>query len=119
MTDDVPAEVRDVLRRVWESRRDNVLGRVDVIDATLAAARAGTLDDEQRAAGVREAHMLSGSAGTFGFSAATAMARELEHALDAPGGPPAPELERLGELAAALRRELEGEPSAEGGGALG
>ncbi|WP_259314643.1 Hpt domain-containing protein [Capillimicrobium parvum] len=116
MSDDVPADVRDVLRRVWESRRDNVLARVDVIDATIAAARVGALDDEQRAAGVREAHMLSGSAGTFGFGAATAMARELEHAFDVPGGPPSAALDHLGDVAGALRRELEGEPA---GGAEG
>jgi HPt (histidine-containing phosphotransfer) domain-containing protein len=108
---DVPAEVRDVLRRVWESRRENVLARVDAIDATLAAARAGKLDDEQRRSGMREAHMLSGSAGTFGFGAATAMARELEHAFDAEDGPPADRLDHLEEVARALRGELEGEPA--------
>ena len=114
---DVPAEVRDVLRRVWESRRDNVLARVDVIDATIAAARDGALDDQQRAAGVREAHMLSGSAGTFGFDAATALARELEQAFDVPGGPPEGALDHLGDVAGALRRELEGEPAGGGDGA--
>jgi HPt (histidine-containing phosphotransfer) domain-containing protein len=107
----VTGDVKDVLRRVWESRRDHVLARVDVIEATLAAARAGTLDDEQRLAGVREAHMLSGSAGTFGFGAATEMARGLEQALDVPGGPPADALDRLFEVARALRCELEGEPA--------
>ena len=119
MSDDVPAQVRDVLRRVWESRRESILGRVEVIEATIAAARDGTLDDTQRTAAVREAHMLSGSAGTFGFGAATDMARELEQALDVPGGPPAAELDRLAELARALRHELEGEPAAEDGGAAG
>jgi HPt (histidine-containing phosphotransfer) domain-containing protein len=115
MTDDVPAQVRDVLRRVWESRRDHILARVDVIDATIAAARDGSLDDEQRLAGVREAHMLSGSAGTFGFGAATAMARNLEHAFDVPGGPPPQDIDRLSALADDLRRELEGEPADDSG----
>lgn len=100
----------DVIRRVWERRRGHVLARVDVIDATLAAAQAGALDDARRLEGMHEAHKLSGSAGTFGFAAATAMAREIEHALDVPGGPPVDALDRLVEVAGALRRDLESEP---------
>jgi diguanylate cyclase (GGDEF)-like protein len=103
-----------LLRDVWNERRGSVLARVDALEEALAAGLSGTLSDEQRDAARREAHTLAGSAGTFGFPAATRLARELEHALEAPAPPALGELPRLCEVVVALRRELERDPGSAG-----
>jgi HPt (histidine-containing phosphotransfer) domain-containing protein len=99
VTDD---DTREILRRVWARRRGDVLGRVDAIDAALAAGR----DEAAREEGRRQAHMLAGSAGTFGFPEASVIARELEHALQSAVAPD--DAQRA--QAARLRQILEGEP---------
>jgi diguanylate cyclase (GGDEF)-like protein len=100
----------DPLRAIWEQRRGNILERVAVLEEAVSEALEGTLDTELRGKAAREAHMLSGSAGTFGFATASVHARELEHALelDAPIG--SNEIPRLAELVGLLRTELEGTP---------
>jgi HPt (histidine-containing phosphotransfer) domain-containing protein len=98
MTDDTA----DILRRVWARRRDDVLARVDAIDRALTRGR----DDGAREEGRRQAHMLAGSAGTFGFPAASHIARELEQTLEAAVAPD--DVQRA--QAEQLREILEGEP---------
>jgi HPt (histidine-containing phosphotransfer) domain-containing protein len=92
----------DILRRVWARRRADVLGRVDAIDRALANGR----DEAAREEGRRQAHMLAGSAGTFGFPDASEIARELEHTLRAAVAPD--DAQRA--QAELLRQILEGEP---------
>lgn len=102
----VTDDTREILRRVWDRRRLDVLARVDVIDAALAdGADAGA-----REAGRAQAHMLAGSAGTFGFARASELARDLEHALEGDGAPV--DAPALRPVAAELRTILEGEPQA-------
>jgi len=98
----VSDDTADILRRVWARRRDDVLARVDAIDRALASGR----DEGAREEGRRQAHMLAGSAGTFGFPAASAIARELEHTLAAAAAPD--DAQRA--QAELLRQILEGEP---------
>jgi HPt (histidine-containing phosphotransfer) domain-containing protein len=95
-------DTADILRRVWARRRDDVLARVDAIDRALVNGR----DDLALEEGRRQAHMLAGSAGTFGFPAASQIARELEHTLQAAVAPD--DAQRA--QAERLRRILEGEP---------
>jgi HPt (histidine-containing phosphotransfer) domain-containing protein len=98
MTDDT----REILRRVWERRRGDVLARVDAIDAALAGDR----DEPAREEARRQAHMLAGSAGTFGFPEASVIARELEHTLGTAAAPD--DAQRA--QAERLRQILEGDP---------
>lgn len=102
--DVVTDDTGDILRRVWERRRGDVLARVDAIDAALADGA----DEQARDEGRRQAHMLAGSAGTFGFPRASELARELERALEADALPDAASLRPQ---AAQLRVILEGEPA--------
>jgi DNA-binding response OmpR family regulator/HPt (histidine-containing phosphotransfer) domain-containing protein len=96
----------DVLRAVWTRRRPDVLGRLDVVEAALADALEGGLGEDAREDAERAAHQIAGSAGTFGFDAASVAARGIEHALrDGLGDPAA--LLRVATLAAELRTELE------------
>lgn len=96
----------DALRDIWREQRTDVLARVDELHGAVAAALEGSLDEARREAATRQAHMLAGSAGTFGFNVATDHARRLEQALRAPDGPPQDELPALAETVRALRREL-------------
>ncbi len=100
--DGVTDDTRDILRRVWERRRGDVLARVDAIDLALPDGR----DEDAREEGRRQAHMLAGSAGTFGFPVASRIARELERRLEAGIAPDGGQRAQAEEL----RQILEGEP---------
>jgi HPt (histidine-containing phosphotransfer) domain-containing protein len=108
---DDAARTTEILRTVWNRSRENVLERVTTVDRALAAAQAGMLDDAMREEARGAAHMLAGSAGTFGFMRGTELARELERELSGPSAPSAEVLPRLCEQAAALRAELDREPA--------
>ena len=60
---------------------------------------------------MRDAHRLSGSLGTFGFGAASELARQLEAGLAAEPVPGSDERRRLLELARDIQAELTCEPS--------
>jgi HPt (histidine-containing phosphotransfer) domain-containing protein len=103
MTPDADEATRQLLRTIWARRRDDVLGRVERIQAALSGER----DPAELEAATRQAHMLAGSAGTFGFARASVLAREIEQRLASGGAPD----DALRATAAALRAELEGEPA--------
>jgi CheY-like chemotaxis protein len=91
----------DALALIWERHREGVRARLD----TIEQATAGEVGPEALDEAVRAAHQLAGTVGTFGFSRATGMARELELRLHAPGTVTS----ELGALARELRHELIGE----------
>lgn len=95
-------DTRVLVSTIWARRRDDVLARVRVIEAALDEAG----DEPRRAEAARQAHMLAGSAGTYGFARASELARVLEQAL----GSGAPPDDTLRAAAAELRELLEGEP---------
>jgi HPt (histidine-containing phosphotransfer) domain-containing protein len=54
------------------------LARIDRLEGAVLAAGSGTLGDEERSEAAHVAHQLVGSAGTFGYSRVSRLARELE-----------------------------------------
>jgi diguanylate cyclase (GGDEF)-like protein len=94
------------LQVVWDRHRDEVLDQVSVIERAQAALSAGQLDEPLRLQAKRAAHMLAGSVGMFGFMRASALARELELEL---ANAAFAEPDKVAQLAAGLRSELEGE----------
>lgn len=66
------------IRAIWNSNRDEVMGRVAVLEEAVAATIEGRLSPEDRGAAEREAHKLAGAAGTFGYRRASEAARKLE-----------------------------------------
>ena len=93
------------LARLWATHRPEVDARLGVIEAAIAQGDEGAPDDESRAAAKRAAHQLAGTAGTFGFTAASEHAAALErHLADPPG-----QIDRAGlqALSIALRTALE------------
>jgi HPt (histidine-containing phosphotransfer) domain-containing protein len=100
---DADDETRALLASIWAKRRDDVLDRVALIEAAIATDHPS---DAERVEAARQAHMLAGSAGTFGFPAASEHARTIELALESG----APVDAALRTVAAALREALEGDP---------
>ena len=103
-----PSGLEAAVRAIWERRRDHVVQRIAAIERAAAALDAAALDEPLRLEAHGEAHKLAGSAGSFGFAAASDMAREAERMLVPGGCEGAGDAARLHELAAGLRRELGG-----------
>lgn len=92
------------LAQIWSEHLPEVLGRVDVIENAIVALLEGHLSTQLADEARREAHTLGGSVALFGFTRASAIAREIEAAFkttaaqhDAP---------QLAQLAVELRGEL-------------
>ncbi|MGX6449954.1 Hpt domain-containing protein, partial [Patulibacter sp. S7RM1-6] len=90
---DPDADLQAAMAAIWVERRPEIEARVDVLEAAVTDALEGRLGAETQSAAARAAHAIAGSAGTFGYLAASAHARDLERALKAEPLP-APELPR-------------------------
>jgi HPt (histidine-containing phosphotransfer) domain-containing protein len=101
---DADEETRALLASIWAKRRGDVLDRVALIEAAIATDHP---TDAERTEAARQAHMLAGSAGTFGFPTASEDARTIELALQSG----APIDAALRAIAVALRDELAGDPT--------
>ena len=97
-------DLNAAIAALWARQRGEMLHRVDVVDATLAALSAGALDDEERDAGVSAAHKIAGAAGSFGFAAASDHARTIELALREGAG--TDDAARLTDLATLIRDDF-------------
>ena len=95
------------LAALWDRFRDGMFRRVDALDEAALALLEGRLDEAGRRVAEREAHKLAGAVGTFGFAAASRMAREAEHMLEGTRLLAPAEVLRLSELSVEIRRELE------------
>jgi HPt (histidine-containing phosphotransfer) domain-containing protein len=94
---------------LWVQFEGATMARVAIVEQAARAWTAGTLDDGPRRRAEREAHALAGALGTFGFAEGSRVAREIELLLGAASA--CRDGERLGALAAALRRALEPAPA--------
>jgi HPt (histidine-containing phosphotransfer) domain-containing protein len=79
---------------IWERSKPVVAERLDLL--TRAAEDPG--DPARRDAGIRAAHQLAGSLGTFGLHDAGEVARAVEHELEGPA-----DAARLADLSSRLR----------------
>ncbi len=95
------------IQAIWEEGREEVGRRVGTLDEAVAALRCDKLGDRLRAQAEQDAHKLAGSLGTFGLPRATELARELEQALGAAGGPAPSDAPRLARLVIALRDQVD------------
>lgn len=68
-----------VVRSIGDHARTVNLSRAAGLSTAIDQAGSGQLADSERFAAAEVAHQLVGSAGTFGFSGASALAAELEH----------------------------------------
>jgi len=99
------------IAQLWTEAKPAMLGRVGTIEHAALALLEGTLEGEMRCEAEREAHKLAGTSGSFGFAAASHIAREIELLLGGTSTIDHTDALRLADLTVALRRELEGEPA--------
>lgn len=92
------------LAAIWERSTPLIRGRLETVERAAAALQAGAIDDETRGEGLRAAHQLAGSLGTFGLADGSDVARAIEEQL-APGADADPA--RIEALSARLRELLE------------
>jgi diguanylate cyclase (GGDEF)-like protein len=104
------AQALAAIAQLWTEARPAMLGRVGTIEQAALALLEGTLDSATRDNAEREAHKLAGTSGSFGFAAASRIAREIELLLNGTPTIDHTDVLRLADLTVALRRELEGEP---------
>lgn len=116
---DRQATLRAGMAAIWAKSLPHLREQLDLLERAAMAVMDGTLDEELRRAAEREAHRLAGSAGSFGFTAASPMARELEHLFQEGL---APDARRVAELVVGLRKQLDTDqlpaPPEEDGGAI-
>ena len=103
---DAAASMQQHLDAVWAKSLPDIEGRVEAIESAAIALLEGSLTSEVRQLAEREAHKLAGVSGTFGFPAATDLAREAEGLLAADHDISPADLVRLSAIAIELRREL-------------
>ena len=84
----------DALAAIWERSRPLVAERLTTVEAAAAAPA----DDAARQEGLRAAHQLAGSLGTFGLHEGSDVARAIEQELEG-----AADGARLTELSRRLR----------------
>jgi diguanylate cyclase (GGDEF)-like protein len=101
----------EVLAGIWERSKGTVNSQLTSLEQAATALADGTLDDTTRQQAERDAHKLAGSVGTFGFTEGTRLAREIEHLLQASPVADQTHAERLAQLVAALRQELNPTPA--------
>jgi diguanylate cyclase (GGDEF)-like protein len=101
----VERQIRAATEAIWRKSLERTVAQVAALETATTALLEGRLDEATRAEAERQAHRLAGSAGTFGFHRASAVARELESFFvgrpDEPGS-----AVRATELIAALRASL-------------
>lgn len=83
-TQELERRLTEAVAAVWQRRRCQVIGRVDVLIRAAALLREG--NSPEAAAGVvadakEEAHRLAGSLGSFGFDEGSDIAAEIEELL--------------------------------------
>lgn len=106
------------IRAIWNSNRDEVMGRVAVLEDAVLAMIEARLSPEDRSAAERAAHRLAGAAGTFGFRRASEAARELEGILAGTYPVPLDRTLAAADEVVALRRDLSGDPAPAAEGAV-
>ena len=75
------ARARQAVQGIGDAALRSNQHRAEVLAVALEAAGRGDLSDDDWAAAAAVAHQLVGSAGTFGYTRASKLARELERLL--------------------------------------
>jgi HPt (histidine-containing phosphotransfer) domain-containing protein len=99
---DAQEKTAALLAALWQKNRPIIDERLAALDATAAAAAAGSVNDTQRNEGQGAAHKLAGALGMYGFDEGTRIARELEVLLESGAAEPGQLSALIAELRAAV-----------------
>lgn len=80
------------IRKIWKDNLPLTHSRLATLESALTALNAGGLSDELRTQAMHDAHKIAGSAGSFGLTELSEIARQVEVLLEA-GTPPVSDLQ--------------------------
>ncbi|HEY9642011.1 MAG TPA: response regulator, partial [Coleofasciculaceae cyanobacterium] len=99
------------MSELWERFKGSFSEQLDFLDRVMSALEDGKLTDDWRQEAKQTVHNLIGSLGVYGFPTGSALARQIESLLRSDRTLSSLEIQQMAEWVAALRQELNGEPS--------
>ncbi|NEP12587.1 MAG: response regulator [Symploca sp. SIO2C1] len=107
LSPDLEQQAIETAINVWQRVQEKFTNRVAVIEQATTAMLKNDLDESLRQQAQQEAHKLAGSLGMFDFDEGSHLAQEMEQLFEAEMPLTPKQRERLAELVAAMRQELE------------
>ena len=101
-----PQIISELTTDLWEQFKDKYSDRVNIIEQAVIALQQDTLSEELRQQALAEAHTLVGSLGSFGFTLASDLSREIEQMFQVEARLNQSQKQQLSELVMRLRQEL-------------
>jgi DNA-binding response OmpR family regulator len=101
-----PQIIPELTTDVWERFKDKYSDRVNIIEQAVIALQQDTLSEDLRQQALAEAHTLVGSLGSFGFTLASDLSREIEQMFQVEARLNQAQKQQLSEMVMRLRQEL-------------
>jgi DNA-binding response OmpR family regulator len=101
-----PQIISELTTDLWEQFKDKYSDRVSIVEQAVIALQQDTLSEELRQQALAEAHTLVGSLGSFGFTLASDLSREIEQMFQVEARLNQAQKQQLSELVMRLRQEL-------------
>ncbi|WP_413260906.1 response regulator [Floridanema fluviatile] len=101
-------ELNESIAQIWQNIQEGVFKHLDILEETTIGLQSRILDQNQIKAAQKSAHQLAGTVATFGFEAASYIAKAIEVLLQ--NQPLLINLDSLSQLVRTLRLELEKSP---------
>ncbi|MBP5975881.1 response regulator [Brasilonema sp. CT11] len=109
------AEVRVLVKKIWEEFRDSGLGeQLELFERVLAHLLTGNRNNQLLEQAQTQAHRLAGTLGCYGLHQGSEIAKEIEvslQTLSIEKQSPTPELKKLEKLITSLKKILHQQPS--------
>lgn len=101
-----PQIISELTTDLWEQFKDKYSDRVSIIEQAVIALQQNTLSEDLLQQALAEAHTLVGSLGSFGFTLASDLSREIEQMFQVEARLNQSQKQQLSELVMRLRQEL-------------
>lgn len=98
--------ISELTTDLWEQFKDKYSDRVSIIEQAVIALQQNTLSEDLLQQALAEAHTLVGSLGSFGFTLASDLSREIEQMFQVEARLNQSQKQQLSELVMRLRQEL-------------
>lgn len=110
LVEEATEEILPEVAALWESFKDKYSDRIANLEQAAKALQLGQLTEKLKQQALRDAHTLVGSLGSFGFSGASHLAREIEQALQASSRLNSSQEKHLAQQIKTLRNSLKNKP---------